>query len=69
MHFEQALHKSQPKNAKEYLDRVKFRVEVSDLYKVIDSCVYDPNNVFCPVLVEIINEEIIEKNDGKKYLL
>ena len=63
------MNESQPESAKEYLEKVRFRVEVSELYKVIDSCVYDPNNVFCPVLVEIMNDEIIKENDGKKYLL
>ena len=63
------MKENQPKSAKDYLKEVMFKVEVSQLYEVVDSCVYDPNNVFCPVLLEIKNQEIIAKNDGKQYLL
>ena len=46
-----------------------FKVKLDDLYDVIDSCVFDPSNKFCPVLLEVKNEQILEANGKKKYLL
>ena len=46
-----------------------FKVKLNELYEVIDSCLLDPNNDFCPVLVEIKKDELIRKNGGKIYLL
>jgi hypothetical protein len=46
-----------------------FRVPLDELYKVIDSCVFDPINVFCPVLLQIKDPQILEENDRKEYLL
>ena len=42
---------------------------IKKLYKVIASCNYNENADFCPVLVEIIDDKILENNDGQPFLL
>ena len=46
-----------------------FQVPLSKLYKVVASCNYNEDNLFCPVLVKIINEKIRTINKGHTYLL
>ena len=48
---------------------VMFKVPLHELYNVIASCNYNANNYFCPVLVRIIDEMTLIKNDNYPYLL
>ena len=61
--------KSQPKTVKEYMAKIFYTVKISQLYEVVDSCVYDMKSVFCPVLLRIKNEKIKQENGGLEYLL
>ena len=40
------------------MQQIIYTVKVNQLYEVVDSCVYDMNSVFCPVLLRIKNEKI-----------
>ena len=55
-HDKYALKACQKESAKDYLKEVMYEVKLNELYKIVDSCVFDPKNEFCPVLVEIVNE-------------
>ena len=46
-----------------------FKVPLHELYNVIASCNYNAENYFCPVLVKIIDQETLIKNDMYLYLL
>ena len=51
------------------MKEVMFSVPLSKLYKVIGSCNYNEDALFCPVLVEIIDPEVLIKNGNLKFLL
>jgi len=51
------------------MKKVMYSVPLDKLYRIISSCEYNEKGVFCPVIVEIIDEEILKLNDGYKYLL
>ena len=51
------------------MKQIIYTVKISQLYEVVDSCVYDMNSVFCPVLLRIKNEKIKEQNNGFEFLL
>ena len=46
-----------------------YSVPLDKLYKVIASCQYNENGVFCPVLVKIIDPTVLLNNKGREYLL
>ena len=46
-----------------------YKVPLDKLYKVLFSCLYEENAEFCPVIVKIIDEYILQQNDNVPYLL
>ena len=52
-----------------FMKDVMFKVPLHELYNVIASCNYNANNYFCPVLVRIIDEMTLIKNENYPYLL
>ncbi len=46
-------------SSKDFMNNVMFKVPLHELYKVIASCNYNEENYFCPVLVKIIDEQIL----------
>ena len=55
-------------SSKELLTELQFIVPLNGLYKLISSCNYNVSNTYCPVLVQIKDEEIKDQS-GKEYLL
>ena len=47
------LDKYQMSHAADYVNKIKFDVDVSELYKIIDSCHYNVDNKFCPIIVKL----------------
>ena len=68
-HKEHALENMQFDTAKDFMKEVMFSVPLHKLYKVIGSCNYNEDALFCPVLVEIIDPEVLIKNNNFKFLL
>ena len=54
---ENDLQEFQQNRAKEYLDKIRFTIELNELYQVVDSCHSNHNDELCPVLLKL----------GKKY--
>jgi hypothetical protein len=68
-HEDFKLENNQASSAKKFMKKVMYKVPLDKLYRIISSCQYDSKGVFCPVIVEIIDEQILTLNDGYKYLL
>lgn len=53
------------------MEAVKYIVPLCELYKVLASCNFSEANDFCPVLLEIIDKDVLkfQKNKDQKYLL
>lgn len=41
----------------------------AELYLIKDALLYNANMPYCPILVEIVQQKIIDSYDGKKFLL
>ena len=65
------LDELQSGSAKDYFQKVMYRINLDSLYKVIGSCSGNPDAEFCAVLVEIVQKEIAKRTDAgkKKFLL
>ena len=48
---------------------MEFKVPLDKLYKVVASCNYNVSNLFCPVLVEVVDKMILAKNGGMPFLI
>ena len=49
---------------------VMYTVPLSELYKVLASCNFNEQNEFCPVLVKIVDEQILKLRDkNMRFLL
>jgi len=46
-----------------------FLFKFLELYKVIDSCYYDAQMEFCPIIVEVNNEPLRKDMNNCKYIL
>ena len=46
-----------------------YEVPLSSLYKVVASNMYEEGSKFCPVVVKIMDSEIIKESGGKEFLL
>ena len=70
-HLDWSLNKDQNQfsTSTKFLKKVMFKVPLDKLYKLIASCQYNDESDFCPVLVKIVDQKVIEINGGKKYLL
>ena len=51
------------------MKQVSYQVPLNSLYKVVSSCMYEEDGNFCPVLIKIIDPEILRENKNKPYLL
>ena len=51
------------------MKEVMFKVPLNKLYKLIASCYYNEFGNFCPVLVKIVDDKVLEENRGKEFLL
>ena len=69
IHKATELKSSQCNSAKDYMRSVMYTVPLSELYKVVASCNYNEENEFCPVLVRIVDKQILALNDGLEFLL
>ena len=62
-------------NAAEYINKIKFNVDVSQIYQICDSCNYNMENAFCPIILKLgpqmktINSDSEFKTNLKEYLL
>ena len=43
------------------MKNVQYKVPLDELYKVISSCNYMDGAKFCPVLVKVINDDILKE--------
>ena len=68
-HRENRLEDNQFKTSKGLLNKMEFKVPLEKLYKVVASCNYNIANLYCPVLVEVIDKLILEKNGGMPFLI
>ena len=69
VHEENTLAENQCQNAKQFMKQVMYQVPLNQLYRVIASCMYSEDAQFCPVLVKIVDSDILKENSGKPYLL
>ena len=60
---------NQCSSAKEFMEKVKYSFDLTNLYKVEASCQYTESMDFCPVLVKIMDEDIKKLNNNYNYLL
>ena len=51
------------------MTKVRYQVPLNKLYKVVASCMYEEYASFCPVLIKIVDEQILNANKMKPYLL
>ena len=51
------------------MNKVMYSVPLNKLYQVMASCQYNEDSEFCPVLVKIVDEDILRINLGKRFLL
>ena len=51
------------------MKQVSYLVPIKDLYEVVASCNFSTELDFCPVILRINDENIIEKNGGKAFLM
>ena len=68
-HERNMLENQQSSDPKEFMAKVKTEINLSQLYKVLASPQFRDTADFCPILVQIIDEEIIKNNDNKEYLV
>lgn len=54
---------------KSYMDLLEFRVPLQKLYKIIASCHHTEGTDFCGLLVQVMDNKIIKKNNGKEWLV
>ena len=66
---ENKLETNQFKGSKDMMRNIEFTVPIDELYKVVASCNYNINNFYCPVLVKIIDQTILDRMTRKEYLL
>ena len=59
-HVKNRLEDNQCSSAKEYIRKVLYKVPLDKLYKVLFSCLYEENAEFCPVIVKIIDDYILQ---------
>ena len=63
------------KNVKDYIKKIKFNVPMHKIYKICDSCNYNIENDFCPILVKLgdqmkaLNNDHTLKTKLREYLL
>ena len=69
LHEANSLKSTQSLNAKDYMQQVSYSVPIDKLYQVIDSCNFSTDLDFCPVMLKIVDDKIIEENGGKAYLM
>ena len=64
MHDENNLVKLLPKveTAKDYLERVEFKIPLQKLYEVVASCHHVEGSDYCGLLLRIKDEKILEIN-------
>ena len=68
-HDSNSIDKTEIQDAKDFMNKVQYRVPLKKLYKVVASCQYNEKGDFCPVLVEIKDKTILENNNGCRFLL
>ena len=51
------------------MKEVMFKVPLNKLYKLVASCYYNEFGNFCPVLVKIVDDKVLEENRGMEFLL
>ena len=69
IHWENAPENIQCRSSEEYMQKVMYKVPLNKLYKVFASCNYNERSLYCPVLVKIMDKDILKKNFGKQFLL
>lgn len=70
LHKKWQLSEHQFKSSKEMLKKITFNVPLNKLYEVVASCNYNAQNVFCPVLIKIMDETAkIRNGTNRPYLL
>ena len=70
IHADNRLEHNQFTTSKEMLNALKFSVPLDKLYKVVASCNYNQANLYCPVIVEVIDSVAKERYGANKpYLL
>lgn len=52
----------------EYIHKLRFSIPLNQLYTVYDSCLYNSESKFCPVLVRIGDQLLREINKGEKEI-
>ena len=60
-HDNNDIEKNEHKTANDFMEKVQYKVPLDDLYKVISSCNYMDGAKFCPVLVKVINDDILKE--------
>ena len=51
------------------MKKVMYSVPLNKLYKIMASCQFNEDALYCPVLVEIVDETIQKVNDYRRYLV
>ena len=58
------LNKFKMQSASEYINMIKFNVDVGHIYKICDSCNYNVDNDFCPIIVKLGDQMKNINNDN-----
>lgn len=53
MQSQNALEKTQFDTTEEYINKLRFSIELDNLYKVYDSCCSNTESLYCPVIVKV----------------
>lgn len=69
MQMENALDRTQFDTTEEYINKLRFSIELDSLYKVYDSVSSNTESRFCPVLVKIGKDFIDDQRFDYTYLL
>lgn len=70
-HKENSLIDSMKKlsNTKEYQQKVEFQIPLHELYDLQAACLHTYGSDYCGALVRIVDEKIINLNQGMPFLL
>ena len=68
-HENNSLDNTYMRSAKEFMQKVQYKVPLKGLYKVLASCNYNESSHYSPVILEIKDKTILENNNMHPFLL
>eukprot|EP00347_Sterkiella_histriomuscorum_P009906 403339425 len=56
------------KSSADFLEAISYRVDLTKLYKIVDSCYYDAQAYYCPIIIQIKDKALLD-DIGFEYIL